>query len=695
MATDFASYLFESMTPEQQAAYIAQGQAQGVTQAPTANYEAGLRPDQVKAIEQFYADQARAKGVKGDIRDPKERANFTNGNLTDFGKSVSPYAQGIDDLENPHNYVPGSPNYQPGGNAGNWSPETAILQREAARIAQQDAAAKATIGGLGNDATATNAKNDAAIARMNQLIDAQDPNNAAYIGGLQGLAGQLGGYRDTANSQATSALNTYLDKLNGADADIHSSLGNLDSTFASIKDPLQSTVKWDGDLTSQAAQADPQALAAQNAALGMLAGTAGGALDYSSQAALANADPKYLAMRDKGLEDLYGVSQGTMDIRPGQLDPAAYKAVMSALSQMGKLTNPAETDQERFLYEKARQEQETDERGADAAMMSKLRRQGMAGGGAQLTQGALTNQRLSQNRLLSDLAASGAAVARSQDMLKSYGALGGQLNSEANQLATGNANRKLQALGLYEQGSETAEQASFDQEYKRGLASDQASRDNQQTRLSGQIAYGNEANAMQDDAFNRGQAADNMAQYNRTTSLDVDMFNNNFSQRERDALANRTATQTGLHLSGDAQLSNNATNAFTGTQTVTDNNFTRDALVNRTNAGILDTQSGLEREALGRRLGTQAASIGVNQTNFGNNVTVGGLNLDQLKFNTGAMLGNDDKVLAGISTETATRATEKAHNEDVARDNDRGVFGTTILSANSVNGKKFPILGFG
>lgn len=664
MATDFNTYLWESMTPEQQAATVAKAQAEGTIQAPTANYMAGLRPDQVKAIKQMLAeDEGRIHGVG----DPE---------IHDLQSIRDARAS----LEDPNNYVDG--NYQPGGNITAWTPESAIIQRQRATITQQDADAKGKLANLGNSANNTNASNDAAIARMNELINEQDPRNAGYISGLQGLSGELGGYRDTANSRANSALDTYLSGLTGVNADIDSSLKGLDDTYASIRDPLQSSVRWAGDLTSQAAVADPQALAAQNAALGMLAGTAGGALDYASQAALASADPKYVAMRDKGLEELYGVSQGTLDIRPGQMDPAAYKAAMSALNQMGSLTNPALTDQERFLYEKARQEQEVDERGADAALMSKLQRQGRASGGAALTQGALTSQRLSQNRLLSDLAASGAAVARSQDMLKAFGSLGSQLNSEANDLGVSNSNRKLQALGLYESGAETAQQSSFDQSYKKGLAADQASRDNQATRLSGQVAYGNQANAMQDDAFQRNQAADQMAQYNRTTSLDVDMYNNNFAQRERDALANRTATQTGLHLSGDAQKSNNLSNAFTGTQSVVDNNFQRDALVNRTNAGILDTQSGLEREALGRRLGVQGAAIGVNQSNFGNTSTVTNGYLDQLRFNTAALLGNDDKTLGSVA---ATDAKRDAYDQRVAEAEsaaNKGFLGTPIGSQN-------------
>ena len=680
MATDFASYLFASMTPEQQNAFIAQNAAQGTIQAPTANYLAGLRPDQVQAYKQYLNDEA-ARTLATEGYSPSGRARIDQLNAT------------AGSLNDPNNYV--GTDYQPGGNASGWNGERQQIQQ-----GRDDATAAATrtqalIDQLRGTGQQTAADNKAQIDKMNALIDAQDPNNAAYEQRLQGLADSLGTSRDTANNLSTSALNNYLTGLSGVNQDISTSLGNLDSTYNSIKAPLQSTVQWGGDLTSQAAQADPQALAAQTAALGMLGATASGALDYTSQASGAYADPKYIAMRDQGLQDLRGVSQGSMDVLPGQIDPKAYGAAMSALSQMGQLTNPAVTDQERFLYEQARQQQETDERGADAAMMSKLRRQGMASGGAALTQGALTDARLSQNRLLSDLAASGAAVARSQDMLKSYGSLGSQLNSEANQLGTSNANRKLQALGLYEQGSETAQQSSFDQEYKRGLAADQASRDNQQTRLQGQVAYGNEANAMQNDAFNRGQAADQMAQYNRTTSLGVDEFNNNFAQRERDALANRTATQTSLHLSGDAQTSNNLSNALNGSLNVANLNYGRDQAVLGAQGGAASVKHNDQQTALNQRLGVGGTAIGVNNTGFGQQATIAGAGAANNQWLGGALIQNDSDLGGYFAAEAARQQAAQSHQDEVNRDNNRGLFGTTVLSPNSVNGKKVPILGFG
>ena len=109
----------------------------------------------------------------------------------------------------------------------------------------------------------------------------------------------------------------------------------------------------------------------------------------------------------------------------------------------------------------------------------------------------------------------------------------------------------------------------------------------------------------------------------------------------------------------------------------------------------LTAQNSLEREQLGRRLGAQGTAIGVNQANFGNQTTVAGLDLDQLKFNTAQLLGNDDKTLGAIFAKQAQNDAAAARDAEQKRADDTGLFGTTILSKNSVNGTKIPILGFG
>lgn len=299
----------------------------------------------------------------------------------------------------------------------------------------------------------------------------------------------------------------------------------------------------------------------------------------------------------------------------------------------------------------------------------------MAGGGAELTQNAIDSQRISQNRLLSDLAASAGAVSRATGMLQAYGNLGGQLNSEANALATGNANRQLQALGMYEQGSEVAQQQSFQQAYDRGLAADKASSDNQATRLNGMIASGNQANAMQDDAFNRGQAADVMARYNKT-----------FEQDERNALWGRTTDLTGMTLSKNAQNSNNLTNLFQGEQSVANSNYIRDRDVVGTNVGIAGTIHGWGTDQLDRRIGVSGRAIGNNNTTLGQNANIVGAQIGANQFTLPLMMQNNTQI---ASIGLGEKERKEAERKEVAatRDaNSDGILGTFIGSKNGLAG---------
>lgn len=562
-ASDFADYLFNSMTPEQQDAFIAKGLAE-------------------------------------------QRAN---GGYSRQAPDIAYEASGGDSR-----YV---------------SPEIAALGRAGKRFTDANLKNQEELIKLQLLAERGGEKNQAAVDEMGRLIDAQDPRNATFVQQSRDLATELGGYRDTANKGSLDALGRYDQELSGYTASNKAAISDLDEIYGQLKTPLTA------NLTSQAAIADPAILAQQQQALSFLGGVSGGSLDYASQAAGAYADPKYVAMRDQGLEDLYGVSKGSKDVLVGQADPKAYAQAMEALDQASALTNPAVTDKENFLYEQARQTWESEMRGVAQAKMSDLRRRGMGGSGAELTQGALTNADVSQKRVLADLAASAGAVDRSSDMLKLKGALSTQLNAEGNALATGNANRQLQALGLYQQGAETAQQSSFDQEYKRGVAADNASANNQSTRLQGGIAHGQQANAMQEQHYNRGMAADTMARYNKT-----------FEQDERDALWGRTTDRTGMTLSANAQNSNNSTNIFQGATSVFNNNYQRDRdVVSGKDLANVRENAGYNQQT-DRRLAAQGAQIGINDTDFDNKSGVIGQNIGENRW-LGTNLASNDTSIAG------------------------------------------------
>lgn len=531
-----------------------------------------------------------------------------------------------------------------GGDRGTADPNLVRLKDNRDLITKQGDSTDELLRKLGEQQAASQARNQAIVDRDNHLIDEQVPKDAEYIAKLNELNDKLDGRISTANADDLGWAKDYTDGLAELNTRNDAAIDRLGGVYDDLSTPLVA------NLTSQAAVADPEALAGQRQALGQLQGAANGSLDYTSQAASAFADPKYLAMRDKGLEDLYGVSQGGKDVHVGQEDPEAYRATMDALHQMGELTKPQLTDQERFLYEKARQAQEMDERGLSAARMSDLRRRGMAGGGAELTQNAIDSQRISQNRVLSDLGANAQAVARATGMLQSYGSLGNNMNAQANGLATDNANRQLSALGLYTSGAETAEQQSFQQQYARGTAADKASSDNQGTRLSGMVASGNQANQMQDDAFNRGHEADVMSRYNKT-----------FEQDERNALWGRTTDLTNATLNGSAQNSNNLSNTFKAQTQVTDNNYIRDAQGIGARASTLNTGNALDNNTLDRRIGVGNVGIGVNNTGVAQNGQLTGMQIQAGQFETAGLLGNNNDIGGYLAGEKAAdRATSAA-----------------------------------
>jgi len=530
-----------------------------------------------------------------------------------------------------------------------------LLERRQQEIERAYADNQRSIAGLdryGSEVGMATMRNNAGVG---SALDQQARWNDEYIAQTQGLTSELMGYRDTANADQARFTGNYHTQLNDLSNYNTGLVNNLGGLYGELANPLQSQVRWEGDLVSQAAQADQAVLAQQNQALGFLSGASQGSLDYQSQAAKAYADPKYLAMRDKGLADLYAASQGSKDVHVGDEDPEAYAAAMDALKQMGELTDPTVTDKERFLYEKARQGQEMDERALSAARMSDLRRRGMAGSGAELTQNALDSQRISQNRLLSDLGASAGAVDRASVMLQNYGALGSNMNAQANQLATGNADRQLGALGAYTEGSHAAQASSFDQAYARGAAADKASSDNQSTRLQGGIAHGQQANTMQQQHFQRASAADQTAQFNRAQSLDVSKFNTDFAQRERDAQWNRGLglTQTGLQAS--SQNATNARDAYNSNRDLVTDTYGR----NRDVITMKDTTNTRQNSARNQQTQGQIYMRGLDQQAindaYAREQNYTGMTMNNNQFKSTGNMSNIDLAMGANAADAASR----------------------------------------
>lgn len=509
------------------------------------------------------------------------------------------------------------------------------------------------INGLKDESTGASNRDLTTLGNIQGRIDQQGAADARYESQSQGLANQLGGYRDTANAGSTDNYNTF-----------HSGIGEInsgiDTTLAGV--PRTSNIQAKV-LTSQAAgaQADASSIAAQNQALSFLQGAAGGSLDYQSQGAQAYADPNSIANQqgaadalsaiaggsnDVHLGNLAGIvgleqaMNGKYDVQVGQADPAAYAAALDAMGKYKSLTTPQVTDAERFLYEQARQAQEQDERGNRAATLTNLRQRGMLGSGAEIGQSALASQQISQNRLLSDLGANANAVNRSMQALAGYADTSGQLNAQANAIATGNQdrrydanktvtgldanlqtnnmNRRTSAAGMYSDATARLREDSFDESYKRGIAADNASANNQQTRLQGGIASGNLASTQRsqsfDESYKRGAAADQTAQFNEGNRIDTLKYNSDYA-----------LNRAGLDLRGAEQKSNNLSTDFTNRQSTIDGNYGRDKDVLGAQDTVFTRQHSDASAQTDRGIGLETTRIGANDAAASRAIALGSL----------------------------------------------------------------------
>lgn len=597
------------------------------------------------------------------------------------------------------------PYYNPNDSESAW--EAWQLQNAQAGLAANNAA----IGQLSQASNGVGARTSNVRNAQTGIIQGQMNSDAAYEQQTRDLVAQLSGARDSANAFDWNALSGYQSGLAANSASNSQYVSNLGDLYGQLANPLHSQTTWAGDLTSQAAIADPQALAAQNQALGFLGGAMNGSLNYSSQAAHAAADPQsiqdeYIALgelqkaaagglnvtsqaanvwsdpalvaaQQRGVDALWNVSQGAGAIKPGELDPEAYAAQQDALKQYGALTTPKLTDAERFIYENERLMAERDERANREAVMSGLRQRGMGGSGMELVNSQLANQQTSQNRLLGDLGANAQAINRSMQALAGYGGLASTMNDQANQLAMSNRARELTALGLYtDQAGQMRSRAfdeayargtaadqvamsnmnrrlqaqgmsfdaagtirnqSFNEDYSRGLAADAASANNQRTQLQGGIAYGNQANTMQQQAYQRGLAADQTAQFNRAQSIGVSEWNDQFNQKERDAQWNRGVGMANTGLQANAQNASNLTNSWIAGSKTNDATYgrTRDVITAQDTSNTRAHDD--TRYTNGQLIDLGNQMVGDENSNFGRQAQITGLGIGSNNAGIGAI----------------------------------------------------------
>jgi hypothetical protein len=543
----------------------------------------------------------------------------------------------------------------------------------------RDAAAanSASISGLNSASNGVNARTQNVRQGQSGIIQSQMNSDAAWEQQNQDLVNQLSGAANSANAFDWNALGSYQSGLGANTASNNQYVSNLGDLYGQLANPLQSQTHWAGDLTSQAAIADPQALAAQNQALGFLGGAMNGSLNYTSQAAGAYADPASIqaeygalgqlqnaangglnvtsqaaqvyadpalvAAQQRGVNSLWDVSQGANDVRVGQMDPAAYAAQQDALAQYKSLTTPQLTDAEKFIYENERLNAERDERANREAVMSGLRQRGMGGSGMELVNSQLANQQTSQNRLLGDLGANAQAINRSMQALAGYGGLSSTMSQQANELGTANANRRTAALGMYTDAAGQMRSRAFDEAMARGTAADQVAMSNMNRQLQAEGMSFDAAGTIRNQSFNeeysRGMAADTASANNQRTQLTAGIGYGNQANTmqqqafQRGAAADQTAQFNRAQSIGvsewNDQFAQNERNAQwnrglgmanTGLQA---NQQNATNLNNSFNAGYLTNQSAFGRTSMALNAQDSANARAHDDTRYTN-----GLNFD-------------------------------------------------------------------
>lgn len=530
------------------------------------------------------------------------------------------------------------------------------------------------LGRLGQNTT--NIDQDAMNGIMGQ-IGWQDGQNVNFGNQSQALVNQLQGYTNDANAYDWGNLGNYQSQLGAINASNNSYMGGYTDQYNQLINPMSSGVSWDGDLTSQAAQAyaDPQAIAAQYAAQAQLAAIGNGSLDvslsgnqgYQNLLSWGNGSHDVDPMSIAGMNQLQGVANGSLDLHPGDIDPEAYAALTDARNQYKGLTTPEVTDAERLIWEQARLNQEQTDRANRTAVNSQLRQRGLSGAGQQIAGSALASQTNSENALLTSLSANANAVQRAMAALGGYADVSSQMNNQANALGSQNQGTRLGALNNLTGIASNIENANANRQLSAtgqaaGLYESNAQNNNNR-RADGTYQAGQLASNMRSQSFNesysRGQAADATAQFNRVQSIGVDEYNGQFAMADANRRANlaQSYAQTGIQTNQiNAGNDANMFNAGTATNATT---FGR-------NQGVLQAQdttnsriNQLAQQQTNARLQAGYGQIGLNDAAFGRNsnqIGAGmGLNQQAADAYTGLQQG-----MGGLAVSSSQAAAAKA-----------------------------------
>lgn len=482
---------------------------------------------------------------------------------------------------------------------GNNSGET-ILRNQ--KITQQaslgyfDNVTSRAIADLGSKNKATDEEAKATLAKLAESGQLTKQQNTQIANKLAQEA-QSSNARSSASTQRLTQAVTSTNRSNSA---------ALDSYISGIK-PYQTEI---AGTTRQNVQFDPEGLAAQREALNQGRAIAGGSLDYQSQGAQAYANPEDIA---RALEGINMLRTNALEGGKDQKENLAIarkefeeggKNQQEVLDRFRDISTPEMTAAERAILNQSQRQFALHDKANRDAVTRDLEARGVMSGAGLIAQQQAAQQQLGEERVAGTLGAQAQAVQRAVTGLQG-------MHSAADSLRTGNQNAEqlmqaaanalrdgdLQAAAQYTAAAQRQREQGFQEEYSRGIAADNASANNQSTRLGGANIQANQANAIR-------SANDQINMFNNEQQGITDRYNTSFKQSEYERLAGLQQSTLNNRMGVNQTNLGNEFGLDTSTQRAIDSEWNRTNTaaqtgigVNMSNWGIDQTQAGMDREA--------------------------------------------------------------------------------------------------
>jgi polyhydroxyalkanoate synthesis regulator phasin len=421
------------------------------------------------------------------------------------------------------------------------------------------------------------------------------------------IANRLQQEADRSNSESSASTQRLTRAVNTTNTSNTSALRSYESGIQPYQREIAGT-------TRQNVQFDPEGLSAQRASLAQAAGIAGGSLDYQSQAARAYANPADVQRALEGIEMLRqnATDGGKEQLKNLQIARDEYEHggddQREVMERYKAISNPEMTAAERAILDQSQRQYAIHDKANRDAVSQDLEARGMMSGAGQIAAQQAAQQRLGEERTAGMLGAQAQAVQRALIGMQGWKDTATDLrtgNQNAEQLmqAAANALREgdLQAANAFTVAAQRQREQGFNEEYSRGVAADNASANNQSTRLGGAQLQGQQANAIR-------SANDAVNMFNNEQQGITDRYNTSFKQSEYDRLAGLQQSTLNNRLGVNQTNLGNETMLDDSTQRAIGDRFGRTNTAAQTGIGVAMGNWGIDQGIAGAELDEQRAS---------------------------------------------------------------------------------------